>query len=57
MWEPRPHGPNVGHRRLLPLAPPLEHDDDVFSVAIHPLGHVAFTGRFWRLPAPLPDGT
>jgi WD40 repeat protein len=39
----------------LPLAPPLDHDDDVFRVAIHPAGHVAFTTRFWRLPAPLPD--
>lgn len=39
----------------LPLSPPLEHDEDVFSVAIHPAGQVAFTGRFWRLPAPLPD--
>jgi eukaryotic-like serine/threonine-protein kinase len=39
----------------LPLAPPLEHDSDVFAVAIHPDGHTALTGRFWRLPAPLPD--
>ena len=38
----------------LPLAPPLEHGVDVTSVAIHPDGHVAFTGRFWRLPTPLP---
>jgi eukaryotic-like serine/threonine-protein kinase len=39
----------------LPLAPPLEHPDDVFAVAIHPDGQSALTGRFWRLPAPLPD--
>ena len=39
----------------LPLSPPLEHDDDVLSVAIHPVGHLAFTGRLWHLPAPLPD--
>jgi len=27
----------------------------VFAVAIHPDGHAALTGRFWRPPAPLPD--
>jgi len=39
----------------LPLSPPLEHDVDAWSVAIHPAGNVAFTGRLWCLPKPLPD--
>ena len=39
----------------LPLSPPLEHVDDALSVAIHPAGKFAFTGRLWHLPAPLPD--
>ncbi len=39
----------------LPLSPPLDHDVDAWSVAIHPAGHVAFTGRLWYLPKPLPD--
>ncbi len=39
----------------LPLSPPLEHDDDALSVAFHPAGHLAFTGRLWQLPEPLPD--
>jgi WD40 repeat protein len=39
----------------LPLSPPLEHDGDAWSVAIHPAGHSAWTGRLWHLPKPLPD--
>ena len=39
----------------LPLSPPLEHEDDAWSVAIDPAGQFACTGRLWYLPAPLPD--
>jgi WD40 repeat protein len=39
----------------LPLAPPLEHESPVMSVAMNPAGSAALAGRFWHLPAPLPD--
>jgi WD40 repeat protein/serine/threonine protein kinase len=39
----------------LPLGPPMPHRSSVMSVALHPAGHTALTGRLWRLPTPLPD--
>ena len=39
----------------LPLSAPLPHRGQVVAVALNPAGDTALTGRFWRLPAPLPD--
>lgn len=39
----------------LPLSPPLVHYSDVAAVGLRPAGKIAYTGRLWRLPQPLPD--
>ncbi|HZL88225.1 MAG TPA: PQQ-binding-like beta-propeller repeat protein, partial [Pirellulaceae bacterium] len=39
----------------LPLSPPLVHNSEVAAVGLHPAGKIAYTGRLWHLPQPLPD--